>query len=207
LRRKKFKRRLRTLGFSMALAGAAALGWAAITYVELVRLEAAVVDSCARVETASRIRLELVENLVAGARSTVGEEEAARLGQAGDRVREIVITPETLEDPGAYRAYRRAQDELSSELSSVWNRRPVEAGPREGGAIDDLRPDLERWSSLLDQGFDAMEQRVDTYRATLEAFPGSMIAGILRVGGRSVAAPRAATNLPRASATSPRPER
>lgn len=196
--------RLRFLSLGLAFCLVAALGWGTRTYVGLVRLEASVADSCARVETASRIRLELVENLVRGARASIGDEGAARLGQATERVREIVITPDTLDDAAGYRAYRLAQADLSAALSATWGERPESLAPSAGAAMNDIRPELERWSSVLEQGLAAMERQLGSYRSTVERFPGSLIAGILEAGGTSGGTPRAAANRADASKTGPR---
>jgi len=198
---------LRVLGLVFALCGVTASVWTALVYVELIRLEAAAVDSCARVETASRIRLELVENLVAGARRSIGDEGAARLGQASRRVSEIVITPETLDDEAGYRAYRRAQAELSSVLNAVWSGRAGSGAPPAGTAVDDLRPEIERWSSLLEQGLAAMERQVDSYRASAQGFPGSWIAGALRAGETPAAMQRTAADRAHVSAAGSRATR
>ena len=57
-------RRSVAAGLLLALGALGALGWGLSVYVGLVRLEARVADACSRAEAASRLRLELVENLL-----------------------------------------------------------------------------------------------------------------------------------------------
>ena len=91
----------------------AALGWGMQAYVDLVRLEAAVVDARARVETASRIRLELVENLLRDAQAGRRAEALSQVDLAAMRVRDLGLLPAALDAEGCPTDFLAAQEECS----------------------------------------------------------------------------------------------
>jgi hypothetical protein len=161
----------------------AALGWGMQAYVDLVRLEAAVVDARARVETASRIRLELVENLLRDAQAGRGAEALTQVDLAAMRVRDLGLLPAALDAEGCPTEFLAAQDDLTAALDAVW------AGGREMGdrtvelAITDLRPEIQRWSATLDRGMDELNEQLQSFRSSAVGFPGSLIAAIPRREG------------------------
>lgn len=179
----------------------AALGWGMQTYVDLVRLEAAVVDTRDRVETASRVRLELVENLLRDARPARRVDTLDQVDRAASRVREMGLMPTALEIDDYPDEFVAAQDDLTTALDAVWE---GVSGPRDGNverAVTDLRPEIQRWSANLDRGLEELREQLQTFHASTVSFPGSWIAAIPRREGQGESRLEEVTGRPEVAAS------
>ena len=175
--------RSRYLGLFLLGCVLAGLGWSMQAYVDLVRLEASVVDTRARVETASRIRLELVENLLRDAQTGRRTDALTQVDLAAARVREQGLLPADLESDGCPMEFRDAQGRLTAALDAVWDGR---WGARDRSvelAISDLKPEIQRWSAALDLGLEELEKQLESFRSSAAGFPGLLIAAIPRREG------------------------
>jgi hypothetical protein len=162
-----------------ALAG---LGWCLQSYVQLVRLEATLVDARARVEAASRTRLALVENLLRDTdRASAGA--LAQVQVEVGQVRALDQRPDGLDSEQARAAFRQVQTDLSAALESVWSMPWLSRNPSAGAAVSDLRPEIERLSSALERALDDLERRSRSFRDAVNRFPGSLVARIPRREG------------------------
>jgi len=158
----------------------AALGWAMQAYVDLVRLEASVVDTRARVETASRVRLELVENLLLDTRAGRHADALAQVELAATRVSELGLFPGGLENDSGQQEFRNAQSNLTAALEVIWDGGTGKRDLSVEFAISDLKPAIQRWSATLDRGLAELERQLESFRASAGGFPGSLIAAIPR---------------------------
>ena len=161
----------------------AGLGWTMQAYVDLVRLEASVVDTRARVETAGRIRLELVENLLRDARTGRRTEALAQVDLAATRVREQGLLPAGLESDGCTLEFRDAQGQLTAALDAVWDGRTGTQDRSVELTISDLKPEIQRWSAILERGLEQLEKQLESFRSAAAGFPGALIAAIPRREG------------------------
>jgi len=199
--------RSRYLGLFLVGCLLAALGWGLQTYIELVRLEASVVDTRDRVETASRVRLELVENLLHDARADGGAEALAGVELAATRVRELALLPAGLESDAGQAEFRSAQRELSSALDVVWDGGAASQDASVELAISDLRPEIQRWSVTLERGLAELDRQLGSFRASAAGFPGSLIAAIPRREGPAKTLEEPAAVHAEIAATVPEPVR
>jgi hypothetical protein len=180
---------------TLLLAGCvlACLGWALQAYVDLLRMEASVVDTRARVETASRIRLKLVENLLQESREVAGSGALAQVDRAAARVREVGLLPELLEDLEGQAGFRDAQGELTAALDAVWSSDEPPADPALAIALSDLKPEIVLWSASLERGLAELARRLESFRASTDSFPGSLVVAIPRREGPAEEPPQPRT--------------
>jgi len=175
--------RSRYLGLFLLGCTLAGLGWSMQVYVDLVRLEASVIDTRARVETASRIRLELVENLLRDGRTGRRTDALTQVDLAATRVRRQGLLPADLEINGCPVEFRDAQRRLTEALDVVWDGRRGSQDRSVELAIFDLKPEIQRWSATLDRGLEELEIQLDSFRSSAAGFPGALIAAIPRREG------------------------
>jgi hypothetical protein len=180
VRAKRARRRWGPALAAVGLASIATLAWGLVVFVGLVRLQVHVTDAGSRVEAASRSRAELAANVThaAAAFDCVAPDRLAALRSATERAGGALLGPRILDDPGSYRQFLLAQDDLTSALDEVWPvlRASRRAGPR--FLVEDLHANLEQARASLTRRLGDLDRSVDAYHARSTRFPASLIAGM-----------------------------
>jgi LemA protein len=171
---------LAALALSVTILAIAVAGWGMLSYARLVELDQAVVAAGARVEAASRVRIELVENLIESGRAFDCVEDAtfAAVEQAlrDVRARDAVLSgPSTV---GKLPDVRATQSDLGSALKTFCERARAGTDASLAAIVVDLEPRLERWQQAIAKGLDDFEAAAEAYGEEVRAFPGSVVSGV-----------------------------
>ncbi len=153
-------------------------------YNRLVRLDQAASAQWAQVENAYQRRADLVPNLVATVKGAAQFERdtLTQVTEARSRVGQVNVSKDITTDPGAFKQYQAAQDQLGNALSRLLV--VAEAYPNLTATQNfrDLQAQLEGTENRIAverMRYNEAARDFDTARAT---FPTSIIAGIF--GGR-----------------------
>jgi LemA protein len=103
------------------LAAVMALALSGCGYNEIQRTDETVKGAWSEVVNQYQRRADLIPNLVATVKGYAQQEQEVltRVTEARARVGQVQVTPEVLNDPGAFQRFQQAQGELSSALSRL----------------------------------------------------------------------------------------
>ena len=155
--------------------------WGVGMYNGLVDAEQAVVAQWAQVENTYQRRADLIPNLVRTVRGSADFERGTleAVVEARARVGQMTVSPEVLENPGAFQQFEQAQDALSSALSRLLV--VVERYPeiRSTQAFQDLMVQLEGTENRI-----AVERRrynevARDFNSRIKRFPANVVVSLL----------------------------
>ena len=153
---------------------------------DLVRKQVAVDTQWSNVENVYQRRADLIPNLVETVKGVANFEKSTMeaVVEARAKATQMVVTPEVLNDPGAFRKFQQVQGELSGALSRLM-------------AVAENYPDLKASRNFLElqsqlEGTEnriAVERRrfneaVQSYNTSIRVFPASFVASMRGFGAK-----------------------
>lgn len=151
------------------------------TYNGLVSEEQAVLAQWSQVENVYQRRADLIPNLVATVRGAAEFERGTleSVVEARSRVGQVSVSPEMLEDPGAFARFEAAQDQLSSALSRLLV--VVERYPelRAVAAFQDLQAQLEGAENRIAVERRRFNETARDYNARIQRVPAAWYIALL----------------------------
>jgi LemA protein len=155
--------------------------WGAGMYNGLVDAEQAVIAQWAQVENTYQRRADLIPNLVRTVQGSADFERGTleAVVEARARVGQMNVTPEVLEDPGAFAQFQQAQDSLSSALSRLLV--VVERYPeiRSTAAFQDLMVQLEGTENRISVERMRYNEVARDFNSRVNRFPANLVIGLL----------------------------
>ena len=188
--------------FKMAAALAVALSLSGCGYNDFQRLDEATKSAWSEVINQYQRRADLVDNLVNTVKGETSFEQdtLTKVIEARAKATSIQVTPETLNNPEAFKQFQAAQGELSSALSRLMV--TVERYPdlKANKAFADLRVALEGTENRIAVARNRYIQAVQEYNVLARSFPTNltgMIFGYKPKENFTVANEAAISNAPK----------
>ena len=164
--------------FKMAAALAVALSLSGCGYNDFQRLDEATKSAWSEVVNQYQRRADLVQNLVNTVKGETSFEQdtLTKVIEARAKATSIQVTPETLNNPEAFKQFQAAQGELSSALSRLMV--TVERYPdlKANKAFADLRVALEGTENRIAVARNRYIQAVQEYNVLARSFPTNLTA-------------------------------
>jgi len=159
-------------------------GTCVATYNKLVRLDQAADAQWAQVENAYQRRADLVPNLVETVKGAAAFERGTitEVTEARSRVGQLALPEKVTTDPGAFKQYQAAQDQLGGALSRLLVVAEAYPNLKATENFRDLQAQLEGTENRIAverMRYNEAARDFDTARAS---FPTSIVAGIF--GGK-----------------------
>lgn len=162
--------------FKMAAALAVALSLSGCGYNDFQRLDEATKSAWSEVVNQYQRRADLVQNLVNTVKGETSFEQdtLTKVIEARAKATSIQVTPETLNNPEAFKQFQAAQGELSSALSRLMV--TVERYPdlKANKAFADLRVALEGTENRIAVARNRYIQAVQEYNVLARSFPTNL---------------------------------
>ena len=157
---------------------AAALSLGGCGYNDFQRLDEATKSAWSEVVNQYQRRSDLIDNLVNTVKGEANfeQETLTRVIEARAKATSIQVTPETLNNPEAFKQFQAAQGELSSALSRLMV--TVERYPdlKANKAFSDLRVALEGTENRIAVARNRYIQAVQEYNVLARSFPTNLTA-------------------------------
>jgi hypothetical protein len=172
------------LGSALALA-VGCVAWAAVVYVSFLRLEVELSDACSRVDAVSRFRTRLAGHLVEDSGAFASGLHPAvlqRLETAVHRA-ERLHAAALLDDPALYAEFVAAQADLTAALGEVRSELRAADDPGARLLVEDLDLQFDGRAAALAEGLGRLDASFAAYRAAVDRFPGSLVAGVAGLEG------------------------
>lgn len=158
--------------------------WGIGMYNGLVDAQQTVVAQWAQVENTYQRRADLIPNLVRTVRGSADfeRETLEAVVEARARVGQMNVTPEMLENPGAFAQFEQAQDQLSSALSRLLV--VVERYPeiRSTAAFQDLMVQLEGTENRISVERRRYNEVARDFNSRIKRFPANVVIPLLGWG-------------------------
>jgi LemA protein len=155
---------------------AAALSLGGCGYNDFQRLDEATKSAWSEVVNQYQRRSDLIDNLVSTVKGEANfeQETLTRVIEARAKATSIQVTPETLNNPEAFKQFQAAQGELSSALSRLMV--TVERYPdlKANKAFSDLRVALEGTENRIAVARNRYIQAVQEYNVLARSFPTNL---------------------------------
>jgi LemA protein len=155
--------------------------WGVGIYNGLVDSEEAVESQWAQVENTYQRRADLIPNLVRTVQGSADfeRETLEAVVEARARVGQMNVSPEILENPGAFAQFEQAQDALSSALSRLLV--VVERYPeiRSTAAFQDLMVQLEGTENRITVERMRYNEVARDFNAQVRRFPANLLIGLM----------------------------
>ncbi len=169
---------MKTWFLKMAAVLAAALSLSGSGYNDFQRLDEATKSAWSEVVNQYQRRSDLIDNLVATVKGEANFEQdtLTKVIEARAKATSIQVTPETLNNPEAFKQFQAAQGELSSALSRLMV--TVERYPdqKANKAFSDLRVALEGTENRIAVARNRYIQTVQEYNVKAREFPTNLTA-------------------------------
>ena len=169
---------MKTWFLKMAAVLAAALSLSGCGYNDFQRLDEATKSAWSEVVNQYQRRSDLIDNLVATVKGEANFEQdtLTKVIEARAKATSIQVTPETLNNPEAFKQFQAAQGELSSALSRLMV--TVERYPdlKANKAFSDLRVALEGTENRIAVARNRYIQTVQEYNVKAREFPTNLTA-------------------------------
>ena len=138
-------------------------------------------------------RADLVPNIVATVKGEAAFEQdtLTKVVEARAKATSIQVTPETLNDPEAFKKFQAAQGELSSSLSRLLVVSENYPNLKANQGFQDLRVQLEGTENRINISVKDYNEAVQSYNTTIRTFPDAIGAKIFY--GSKVMTPYTAT--------------
>jgi LemA protein len=169
------------IGIALLVLAVIVVGWGAMTYNRLVRLDQGVDSQWAQVENAYQRRADLVPNLVRTVQGAARfeRETLTAVVEARARVGQVAAGGERpSDDPQALAQYEAAQNQLTSALSRLLV--VVERYPQLGAtaAFRDLQAQLEGTENRIAVERMRFNERAREFNTARVSFPTNVVAGV-----------------------------
>lgn len=168
----------------LVLIGLILFSWATGTYNSLVKLDESVNQGWAQVQNQYQRRLDLIPNLVATVKGYAAHEREVfeNVAEARSSVGKLVITPEILNSPQAFKQFQDAQAGLSSALTRLLAVAENYPQLKANENFLQLQAQLEGTENRIAVERQRFNQVVQEYNTRIRQFPASMIAGMFGFG-------------------------
>ncbi len=171
------------LGVSTIIIAAAVLllgGTCMTGYNKLVRLDEAADAQWAQVENAYQRRADLIPNLVATVKGAAAHEHdtIVAVTQARSRVGQTTVPSNITEDPGAFKQYQQAQDQLGGALSRLLVVAEAYPNIKATENFRDLQAQLEGTENRITVERMRFNELARDYNTARSSFPTAIVAGL-----------------------------
>lgn len=167
---------MRKLQFALLIVMAAILSGCGYNTLQI--MDEKVTSGWSEVLNQYQRRADLIPNLVETVKAFAAQEQAVLLGvtNARAKVGSLQVSPETLNNPEAFRQFNQAQGELSSALSRLLV--VVERYPelKSDANFRDLQAQLEGTENRITVARNRYIQAVQEYNVTVRSFPSNLTA-------------------------------
>lgn len=165
------------------LLAAAALSLSSLTgcgYNDFQKLDEASKSAWSEVVNQYQRRADLVPNIVASVKGEASFEQdtLTKVIEARAKATSIQVTPETLNDPEAFKKFQQAQGELSGALSRLMAVSEQYPQLKANQAFRDLRVTLEGTENRITVARDRYIKTVQEYNVLARSFPTNITAKI-----------------------------
>ncbi len=159
-----------TLGLSASLSGCG--------YNDFQRLDEATKSAWSEVLNQYQRRADLVPNIVATVKGEAAFEQdtLTKVIEARARATSIQVTPETLNNPEAFKKFQAAQGELGSALSRLMAVSEAYPNLKANQGFSDLRVQLEGTENRITVARNRYIQAVLAYNVLARSFPSNLTA-------------------------------
>ena len=163
---------------SWALAGALALLLSGCGYNQFQALDEQTKSAWSEVLNQYQRRADLVPNIVATVKGEAAFEQdtLTKVVEARARATSIQVTPETLNNPEAFKKFQAAQGELSSALSRLLVVTENYPNLKANQGFQDLRVQLEGTENRITVARNRYIQAVQAYNVLARSFPNNLTA-------------------------------
>lgn len=160
----------------MTVALAALLSLTGCGYNDYQRLDEATKSAWSEVVNQYQRRADLIDNLVNTVKGEASfeQETLTKVIEARAKATSMQVTPETLNDPEAFRKFQSAQGELSSALSRLMVVAEQYPQLRANQAFADLRVALEGTENRIAVARNRYIQAVQEYNVLARSFPTNL---------------------------------
>jgi LemA protein len=167
-------RRVWQIGWAML----AAVALSGCGYNDFQRLDEQVKSSWQEVLNQYQRRADLVPNLVATVKGEAAfeQETLTRVVEARAKATSIQVTPETLNDPEAFKRFQQVQGELSSALSRLIAVSENYPNLKANQGFQDLRVQLEGTENRITVARNRYIKAVQDYNVLARQFPSNLTA-------------------------------
>lgn len=159
-----------TLGLTASLSGCG--------YNDFQRLDEATKSAWSEVLNQYQRRADLVPNIVATVKGEAAFEQdtLTKVIEARARATSIQVTPETLNNPDAFKKFQAAQGELGSALSRLMAVSEAYPNLKTNQGFSDLRVQLEGTENRITVARNRYIQAVQEYNVLARSFPSNLTA-------------------------------
>jgi LemA protein len=160
------------------LLAAVCLGLAGCGYNTIQTQDEAVKAAWSEVTNQYQRRADLIPNLVATVKGFAAQEQAVLIGvtEARARATSIQITPETLNDPEAFKKFQAAQGELTQALKSLLAVTENYPELKSDQNFRDLQAQLEGTENRIAVARNRYIEQVQAFNGTIRRFPVNLTA-------------------------------
>ena len=156
----------------------ATLGLSACGYNDFQRLDEETKAAWSEVLNQYQRRADLVPNIVATVKGEAAFEQdtLTKVIEARAKATSIQVTPETLNDPQAFKKFQAAQGELGSALSRLMVVSEQYPTLKANQAFSDLRVQLEGTENRITVARNRYIKTIQEYNVLARSFPGNLTA-------------------------------
>ncbi len=165
----------------LAVIGLGLIGvmWYISTGNRLVRLDERTREAWAQVENQYQRRLDLIPNLVETVKGYVAEEKEIfiRVAEARAAIGQLKVTPETLNDPAAFKKYQEAQGQLGLMVSRLLMITENYPQLKAQANFQELQAQLEGTENRISVERRRFNDVIREFNTAVRVFPSSFVAG------------------------------
>lgn len=165
----------------LAVIGLGLIGvmWYISTGNKLVRLDEQTKEAWSQVENQYQRRFDLIPNLVETVKGYVAEEKEIfeKVAQARAQIGQMKVTPETLNDPAAFKKYQDAQGQLGLMVSRLLSISENYPQLKAQASFQELQAQLEGTENRISVERKRFNDVVREYNTAIRVFPSSFVAG------------------------------
>ncbi len=172
------------IGIGVALAAIVGLGligvlWYISTGNKLVRLDEQTREAWSQVENQYQRRLDLIPNLVETVKGYVAEEKEIfiKVAEARAAIGQMKVTPETLNDPAAFKKYQDAQGQLGLMVSRLLVITENYPQLKAQANFQELQAQLEGTENRISVERKRFNDVIRAFNTVVRVFPSSFVAG------------------------------
>jgi LemA protein len=165
----------------LAVIGIGLIGvmWYISTGNKLVRLDEQNKEAWSQVENQYQRRFDLIPNLVETVKGYVAEEKEIfeKVAEARAQIGQMKVTPETLNDPAAFKKYQDAQGQLGMMVSRLLVITENYPQLKAQANFQELQAQLEGTENRISVERKRFNDVVREYNTAVRVFPSSFVAG------------------------------
>ena len=172
------------IGIGVTLLAVLGLGlfgvmWYISTGNKLVRLDEQTHEAWSQVENQYQRRMDLIPNLVETVKGYVTEEKEIfeKIAEARAQIGQMKVTPETLNDPAAFKKYQDAQGQLGLMVSRLLAISENYPQLKAQANFQELQAQLEGTENRISVERKRFNEVIREYNTAVRVFPSSFVAG------------------------------